>query len=184
MVFRQFSPDGPESRDGQRTRRRSGHGNHLLSPPILPISGTRVTSLSPSTHSIGEIPIARTPHSCLRPSRVYPRFQVGRGTGYRSAARKDWEVHHDFQVLRESPGVSPLLDCPSSALSLDAPSRFSPDAESGEAQEILYDDDPLWHDRAMRAFDFHSSPGSITARRPNWLPTYVVASMGRPKRSP
>ena len=82
---------------------------------------------------------------------VYPRFQVGRGTNA-SAARKDWEVHHDFQVLRN------LQEFPRSWIVhqvrwLDAPSRFSPDAESGAAQEILYDDDPLWHDRAMRAFD-------------------------------
>ena len=77
--------------------------------------------------------------------RVYPRFQVGRGTNA-SAARKDWEVHHDFQVLRN------LQEFPRAWIVhqvrwLDAPSRFSPDAESGAAQEIVYEDDPLWHDR-------------------------------------
>ncbi len=49
------------------------------------ISGTRVTSSSPSTRSVGEIPVVRTPHSCSRPSASIPslkrvRARRGRGT--------------------------------------------------------------------------------------------------------
>jgi hypothetical protein len=83
--------------------------------------------------------------------RIYPQPQSSRGPDA-AAELKNWEVHQDFQILRNL-NEFPRAWVVHQARWLDPPSRSSRDAGGGAIQEILYADDPLWHDATMRAFD-------------------------------
>jgi hypothetical protein len=82
--------------------------------------------------------------------RIYPPPQTRR-TPDAAEALKNWEIE-DFQILRNL-NEFPRAWVVHQARWLDTPRRLSPDAGSGAMQEILYADDPLWHDATMRSFD-------------------------------
>ena len=103
----------------------------------------------------------RDPHAWVRLIPVRGRANLSparrRGCGPDAAeARKNWVINQDFQILRnlnEFPRAWVVHRC----AWLDPP-RASPDSTPEAAlQEILYADDPLWHDATMRAFDPRTS---------------------------
>jgi hypothetical protein len=82
---------------------------------------------------------------------IYP--DLGPFRGPKSAeAYKDWVDHHDFQVLRnlhEAPRAWVVHD-----VRISRPIRGpSQDDRPDAMQEMIYADDPIWHDSNMRAFD-------------------------------
>jgi len=82
---------------------------------------------------------------------IYPEPQTQRGPNT-AEALKNWEINQDFQVLRNL-NEFPRAWVVHQARWLDPPPRLSPDAGGGAIQEILYADDPLWHNATMRVFD-------------------------------
>ncbi len=83
--------------------------------------------------------------------RIVPRPQPRRGPDAADAL-KNWAINQDFQILRNL-NEFPRAWVVHQARWLDPPRRRPADAGGGAIQEILYADDPLWHDATLRAFD-------------------------------
>jgi Bacterial membrane protein YfhO len=83
--------------------------------------------------------------------RIYPQPQTVRSPGA-ALALKNWGINQDFQILRNL-NEFPRAWVVHQARWLGSSPRHSPDPGGGALQEILYADDPLWHNPTMRAFD-------------------------------
>ena len=82
---------------------------------------------------------------------IYPRSEVMGGHD-RATPNKDWVAQHDFQLIRN------LAAMPRSWIVHDARwvNPADPDTRNtraGSIHEILYANDPLWHDPTREAFD-------------------------------
>jgi hypothetical protein len=109
--------------------------------------------------------------------RVYPQLQAP-GNSDPANAVKNWAINQDFQLLRNVHEF-PRAWVVHQARWLDPPSRLSSDQGGGAVQEILYADDPLWHDVTMRALD----PGNlawIDIDKQTELGPYLSGSPSRP----
>ena len=95
--------------------------------------------------------------------RIYPQ-QETRSAPDATEARKNWVNNQDFQILRNL-NEFPRAWVVHRARWLDSPPSLSLDAGGGALQEILYADDPLWHDATMRAIDPRSSAWVDTSKR-------------------
>jgi hypothetical protein len=82
---------------------------------------------------------------------VYP--DIARFRGPRGAdAHREFVENHDFQVLRNlrtAPRAWIVHDCKD----LEPVSGLSRDSRKSAMQEICYEDDPLWHDPDLRAYN-------------------------------
>jgi hypothetical protein len=98
---------------------------------------------------------------------VYPepeRFQGKKGADL----FKDWLENHDFQVQRN------LQECPRAWVVHEARrtrplTELSRENREAALQEIVYADDPIWHDANRHAFD---------PRRVAWVNNDVIAELG------
>jgi hypothetical protein len=83
--------------------------------------------------------------------RIDPPTQA-RPTAGDARTLKSWASNRDYQVLRNLQEL-PRAWAVHRARRLDPPAVLSLDGGGGAAQELLYADDPLWHDATKRAFD-------------------------------
>jgi hypothetical protein len=83
--------------------------------------------------------------------RIYPQLQSQGGPDATKAV-KSWELNQDFQILRNL-NEFPRAWVVHQARWLDPSPRLSADARDGSIREMLYADDPLWHDATLRPFD-------------------------------
>ena len=65
---------------------------------------------------------------------------------------RDWVENHDYQILRNQ-NAFPRAWIVHQARVLPAMSGTARDGRAGPMQEIIYGDDPIWHDPTMHAFD-------------------------------
>jgi hypothetical protein len=83
--------------------------------------------------------------------RIYPQQEMGRQPDD-AEAQKNWVINQDFQILRNL-NEFPRAWVVHRARWLDPPLSLSLGAAGGAIQEILYADDPLWHDATLQVFD-------------------------------
>jgi hypothetical protein len=87
----------------------------------------------------------------LESEAIYPSPATFRGPGGKERF-KEWTENHDFQVFRNL-NDSPRAWVVHNARVLRPVSGLSKEDRKDAMQEITYDDDPLWHDSTLRAFD-------------------------------
>jgi len=80
---------------------------------------------------------------------VYPLFLQERG---QEAEKQDWIQSHDYQIRRNRK-VYPRAWVVHDSRPLPDLEGLTKLQQSGPMQEILYDDDRIWHDPTMTAFD-------------------------------
>jgi hypothetical protein len=95
--------------------------------------------------------------------RIYPQQETRRRPDD-AEALKNWVTNQDFQILRNL-NEFPRAWVVHRARWIDSPPSLSRDAGGGALQEILYADDPLWHDATMRVVDPRMSAWIDTSMR-------------------